>query len=54
MLPVVSQLGGTFGIDGEDVIYFYEDGVPGDHPLPNTVLQAFPPTPKYDSSMEEY
>ena len=34
----VIRLGGTFGIDGKKVVYLYEDGVPGDHPIPTEVL----------------
>ena len=34
----VIRLGGTFGVDGEKVVYLYEDGVPGDHPIPTEVL----------------
>ena len=39
----VIRLGGTFGIDGKEVVYLYEDGVPGDHPIPTEVLaKSFP------------
>ena len=34
----VLRLGGTFGVNGDDVVYLYEDGVPGDHPNPADVL----------------
>jgi hypothetical protein len=34
----VLRLGGTFGINGKEVVYLYEDGVPGDHPIPSEVL----------------
>jgi hypothetical protein len=34
----VLRLGGTFGVDGKKVVYLYEDGVPGDHPIPSEVL----------------
>jgi hypothetical protein len=37
----VIRLGGTFGVEGEDVVYLYEDGVPGDHPKPEDVLKSF-------------
>ena len=34
----VLRLGGTFGVDGDEVVYIYEDGVPGDHPPVKDVL----------------
>jgi len=34
------KLGGTFAIDGEEVRFAYEDGVPGDYPDPRTVLSS--------------
>lgn len=34
----VVRLGGTFGINGNEIVYLYEDGVPGDHPIPSEVL----------------
>jgi hypothetical protein len=37
----VTRLGGTFGVDGNKMVYLYEDGVPGDHPNPADVLAAF-------------
>lgn len=36
----VLRLGGTFGVDGKKVVYLYEDGVPGDHPIPYEVLSS--------------
>jgi hypothetical protein len=36
----VLRLGATFGIDGDKVVYVYEDGVPGDHPNPVDVIKA--------------
>eukprot|EP00596_Hydrurales_sp_CCMP1899_P001919 CAMPEP_0119042840 /NCGR_PEP_ID=MMETSP1177-20130426/16198_1 /TAXON_ID=2985 /ORGANISM="Ochromonas sp, Strain CCMP1899" /LENGTH=112 /DNA_ID=CAMNT_0007009877 /DNA_START=449 /DNA_END=787 /DNA_ORIENTATION=- len=36
----VIRLGGTFGVDGGDIVYIYEDGVPGDHPMPSEVLKV--------------
>mmetsp|Transcript_1269 Transcript_1269/g.1336 ORF Transcript_1269/g.1336 Transcript_1269/m.1336 type:complete len:145 (-) Transcript_1269:648-1082(-) len=36
----VRRLGGTFAIDGNSVVYAYEDGVPGDHPDPSDVLKV--------------
>lgn len=35
----VLRLGGTFGVNGSDIVYLYEDGVPGDHPIPSDVLE---------------
>jgi hypothetical protein len=35
------RLGGTFAINKNNIIYAYEDGVPGDHPKPSEVLKAF-------------
>jgi len=37
----VRRLGATFAIRGDDVLYVYEDGVPGDHPNPEDVLKSF-------------
>ncbi|KAJ1417564.1 hypothetical protein B484DRAFT_334186 [Ochromonadaceae sp. CCMP2298] len=34
----VTQLGGTIGMNRNDVVYMYADGVPGDHPSPSDVL----------------
>ena len=34
----VRRLGGTFCLDGNDVIYSWSDSVPGDHPEPKDVL----------------
>jgi hypothetical protein len=38
----VTRLGATFGVVGNQVIYVYEDGVPGDHPDPLEVIKSFP------------
>lgn len=38
----VTRLGATFGINGGEIIYVYEDGVPGDHPNPEDVIKSFP------------
>ena len=37
----VLRLGGTVGIVGETIKFFYEDGVPGDYPEPKDVLAVF-------------
>lgn len=37
----VLRLGGTVGINGNKIVYSYEDGVPGDYPAPADVLQSF-------------
>jgi hypothetical protein len=37
----VTRLGGTLAVNGEEILYSYEDGVPGDHPQPSEVLSAF-------------
>lgn len=37
----VTRLGGTFGFKGNDIIYSYEDGVPGDYPNPEEILKLF-------------
>lgn len=34
------KLGGTFAIDSDEVLFSYEDGVPGDYPDPRVVLAA--------------
>lgn len=36
----VTRLGGTVAVDGEDIKYVYEDGVPGDYPSPVEVLNS--------------
>jgi hypothetical protein len=36
----VLRLGATFGIDGNNIVYKYEDGIPGDHPVPKDVIEA--------------
>jgi hypothetical protein len=36
----VLRLGATFAIDGDKIVYVYEDGVPGDHPNPADVIKA--------------
>ena len=36
----VTRLGGTFAIKDNDILYGYEDGVPGDHPDPDEVLRS--------------
>lgn len=36
---VVTRLGATYAIDGEDIVYSYEEGVPGDNPNPLSVLE---------------
>eukprot|EP00670_Eutreptiella_braarudii_P004123 CAMPEP_0174299466 /NCGR_PEP_ID=MMETSP0809-20121228/56760_1 /TAXON_ID=73025 ORGANISM="Eutreptiella gymnastica-like, Strain CCMP1594" /NCGR_SAMPLE_ID=MMETSP0809 /ASSEMBLY_ACC=CAM_ASM_000658 /LENGTH=377 /DNA_ID=CAMNT_0015404659 /DNA_START=33 /DNA_END=1166 /DNA_ORIENTATION=- len=35
----VRRLGGTFALNGADVVYSWSDSVPGDHPAPQTVLK---------------
>lgn len=37
----VTRLGGTLAVNGPDLIYAYEDGVPGDYPEPTEVLSQF-------------
>lgn len=34
----VTRLGGTIAVDGNDIKFVYEDGVPGDFPSPPDVL----------------
>ena len=36
----VLRLGGTFGINGDKIVYRYDDGVPGDHPTPLDVINS--------------
>jgi len=36
----VLRLGGTVGVSGDDVVYLYADGVPGDYPSPGDVLDS--------------
>lgn len=36
----VTRLGGTVAVDGNDIKYVYEDGVPGDYPSPAEVLNS--------------
>jgi hypothetical protein len=36
----VRRLGGTFALNGADVVYSWSDSVPGDHPAPHTVLKV--------------
>ena len=36
----VTRLGGTFVIDGDDVLYGWSDGVPGDEPPIEDVMRA--------------
>jgi hypothetical protein len=36
----VTYLGGTFISKGEEFIYVYEDGLPGDHPEPSVVIKT--------------
>lgn len=36
----VTRLGGTIAVDGNDIKYVYEDGVPGDYPYPADVLNS--------------
>ena len=36
----VTRLGGTVAVDGNDIKYVYEDGVPGDYPSPADVLKS--------------
>lgn len=40
VLEAVSRLGGTFVIDGDEVIYQWNDRIPGDEPDLSEVLQA--------------
>ena len=40
VLAVVSKLGGTLVVDGEDVIYQWTDSIPGDHPDLEDILQV--------------
>lgn len=34
----VSKLGATYGINGKNIIYIYEEGVPGDNPDINQIV----------------
>lgn len=36
----VLRLGGTIALDGNRILYSYEDGVPGDHPNPADVIRT--------------
>ena len=36
----VLRLGGTFVVSGDDIVYQWNDKVPGDHPDPSAVLDA--------------
>lgn len=36
----VTRLGGTIGVDRNNVVYAYADGVPGDYPNPADVLDS--------------
>ncbi len=36
----VLRLGGTVGLNGNRIVYSYEDGVPGDHPKPLDVIRS--------------
>jgi len=38
-LEAVTRVGGTFVLDGDNVIYGWADKIPGDHPAPEDVLQ---------------
>ena len=35
----VTVLGGTFGVDGNKIVFSHQDGVPGDHPVPREVIK---------------
>ena len=37
-LEVVTQLGATFAVDGEEVVFAYDEGIPGDDPAPSVVI----------------
>ena len=37
----VLRLGGTLALNQNDILYSYEDGVPGDHPDPQEVIHVF-------------
>ena len=37
----VLRLGGTIALNGDRIIYVYEDGVPGDYPDPSDVIKSF-------------
>lgn len=37
-LEVVTQLGATFAVDGEEVVFAYDEGIPGDDPEPSVVV----------------
>jgi len=36
----VTRIGGTIALRKEEIVYVYEDGVPGDYPNPGDVLDA--------------
>ncbi len=36
----VLRLGGTLALNGNRIVYSYEDGVPGDHPNPIDVIRS--------------
>lgn len=36
----VLRLGGTFVVEGDEVLYQWSDQIPGDHPDPREVLQS--------------
>ena len=36
----VLRLGGTFVVEGQDIIYQWNDKIPGDHPNPEDVLKV--------------
>lgn len=38
MLEVVTQLGATFAVDGDNVVFAYDEGIPGDDPAPSVVI----------------
>ncbi len=38
VVEIGSQLGASYAVNGKDIVYFYEEGIPGDSPDPLTVI----------------